>query len=434
MKLDIRSDEVNDISFFKLWFADSFRKLRMVYTKEQIPDDKLKAYLVEKYKKRYTCKGRFYNNQLKTNKILTIEEFVNMFLQNKDYILTGYNCIFKSQKQVKSVAIKAVEKLLDERKKNKKKMLEYTEGTYWYIKYNVDQLAFKRSANSYYGVSGMQGATLYNSFVQNSITLTGRDLITTSISSNESFLSNSNKFNNIDEMFEFINNIRYEKQEHNILHYVDRSITNNELTDYLCSRFYQKPNREMIQNIVSGMNDLTRTKIFYKNQIDKLFENKYFADKLLEYKESKIYGSLDDKGDPHSEPEFRNIVGEFTFYNYLLFDRYNRAMFNKRNRVVTVDTDSNFLYLQPLLDSIATIQNDHSEETQFCNLYMLIDILNYTMEHIFDTATGGFGIQKEYRPIINMKNELTKWLLLVVTLIENFLNCWNGNRSAAKDI
>ena len=42
---------------------------------------------------------------------------------------------------------------------------------------------------------------------------------------------------------------------------------------------------------------------------------------------------------------------------------------------------------------------------------MLIDICTETMVEIFATATAGFGIKEKYRPIINMKNELTQWLL-----------------------
>ena len=45
--------------------------------------------------------------------------------------------------------------------------------------------------NSYYGILGEKNSVFYNPFVQNSITMTGQDLITTAILGMESFLRNN---------------------------------------------------------------------------------------------------------------------------------------------------------------------------------------------------------------------------------------------------
>ena len=341
MKLDIRN-KAKKTSFANLWFIDSFRKLRMVYTPEQISDADLKQYLINKYRKRYLAKGRFYSNVLRKNELMTIEEFIDKFLNDDDVILSGYGCLFKSQDIQTSMALTAVKTLLARRKTNKKTMLSYEEGSYWYVLYNTIQLAYKRSANSYYGTSGMGSSVFYNPHIQNSCTLTGRDLITTSISTMESYLSNSNKFNNLNELFEFINNVKYEKQEHKMLDYVDTIVSNNQLNNYLYTRFsFELSNNDklIINSIVNNLNDEIRTRVFYKNQILKLFENTYFLNKIKEFEISKVYETSDEYGDPHAEIEFRKLVSEFTLYAHIYHDRYSRAMDNTRDSVLVVDTD-----------------------------------------------------------------------------------------------
>ena len=60
------------------------------------------------------------------------------------------------------------------------------------------------------GILGQKDSVFYNSFVQNSITSTGQDLITTSIIAMEAFLGNNVKFEDTDAVINFIMNIKSE--------------------------------------------------------------------------------------------------------------------------------------------------------------------------------------------------------------------------------
>ena len=57
----------------------------------------------------------------------------------------------------------------------------------------------------------------------------------------------------------------------------------------------------------------------------------------------------------------------------------------------------------------------------------MINIVTEALRRIFLTLTTNMGLIDEAKPIINMKQELTQWLLYVATRIDHSFNCWEGN-------
>ena len=114
------------------------------------------------------------------------EQFIDYFLNNP-FILSGYTTLYQNQENSKNIGSAALKFLLDSRKYFKKLMEESEYGSDQYIYYKILQLTFKVLANSYYGILGEKNSVFYNSFVQNSITMTGQDLITTTIVGLENF-------------------------------------------------------------------------------------------------------------------------------------------------------------------------------------------------------------------------------------------------------
>lgn len=107
---------------------------------------------------------------------MTQEQFINMYL-NEGYILSGYACMYKNQENSINISSAALENLGNMRKKYKKKMEAAEHGSDDYIYYKILQLTYKVLMNSYYGILGEKNSIFYNSFVQNSITMsrTGSD-------------------------------------------------------------------------------------------------------------------------------------------------------------------------------------------------------------------------------------------------------------------
>ena len=154
---------------------------------------------------------------------------------NEPYILSGYSCFYKNQDNSINISSAALENLGNMRKKYKKQMEAAEHGSDEYIYYRILQLTYKVLMNSYYGILGEKNSLFYNPYVQNSITMTGQDLITTSIISMENFLSNNVLFECTDDVLTFINNIKEETKSYQILNYLDEVIGKEELLNYFLS-------------------------------------------------------------------------------------------------------------------------------------------------------------------------------------------------------
>ena len=394
---DIRKSREKKVSFKFLWMKEMFEKIRLMISADQLSNEELQKYLMKVYDERYQPVGRFMNNISKTNKKMSLETFINWYI-NSDMILSGYCCLFKNH-QTKNIAANALTYILNQRKYYKNKMNEFEYGSDEYIYYNVMQLTYKVLANSYYGILGQSTSPFYNSHIQNSVTLSGQDVITTSITSNEAFLGNNCKFNTLNDCIEFINNVKTDKYEYDIMKYIDEPVSCDKLTEYLYGRFKNEitdNEKEIIKNIVSKLNDTARSRIYYKCNLIKLLENSYFVNQMRE----RIHA----EGGYKNDPEFARLVCDLTHYDHILEDRYNRVLKDTKNTVIGCDTDSNFLYLDTLVQNCMRILNeDRTYEAEMVNMF--IDFSVEGVRRTFWILTTNFGIEDDFKEIINMKNE-----------------------------
>ena len=406
---------------FKLLWIDSMKnKLRKVFTTAEVSNQDLKNYLLNAYNNRCNPDGRFFSNITNNNEKMNLEEFINYYI-NSDCILTGYNCLFKNQVANGGwpISIEALQDTLKQRKISKKEMVKYPVGSEMYKFYNNDQLTYKIQANSYYGILSLVSSLLYNPYVQNSVTLTAQDIISTSISAMESFMTNSNKFENIDDLLEFINNCTEEKEVYNIDDYIDENISEEKLLNYLYKQFSKPTDRSLIKLITEKLTEHERNIIYYKNNLLELLNNKYFIEEIRQLTSEPYLldpstdeeKALYEKNKEHYKT-FRELVCTLVFYNYILDDRYTRASTYKRDTIKVVDTDSNFIYCNEQIEYIAKLLNkSDDEDVKFNILNLVIDLCQEVEKMAYATMTKNFNIPEEYRPIINMKNELTQWLL-----------------------
>lgn len=418
MNIDIRNrDNGRIITFKTLWMQDQFRKIKMV-----LPDasnEEIQKLLVEEYEKRRLVEGRFFNNVKNESKKMTQEMFINYYLNN-NCIMSGYTTLFNGHDGSVNIAAEALQFLLTSRKVFKKKMTESVYGSDEYIYYKVLQLTFKILANSYYGILGERNSIFYNSFVQNSITMTGQDLITTAILAAENFLSNNYIFNDTDECLTYINNINSETYKNNILDYLDNPIGKEELFNYLVSKT-KKINKEILQLAIDNLDQEHINRIFYKNRILDLCKNSWFNKKivaLLQYNielevQDEIKGELDD---------FKEKIIEFCYYNYLFEERYKHSQNDMRKTVIVVDTDSIFTNMKAYVDNFTSYLDGRTvnEVKKISVMNIIINIFTDVLKKTFWLFTTNMGITDESKPIINMKNEFILKKILTTRNKKNY--------------
>lgn len=405
--MDIRN--LNKTTSFKfLWMKDHLQKIRLRYSKEVLNDNEIKEYLLKVYDKRYQPEGRFYNNITSENKVMKLEQFINRFLNSND-ILSGYCCTFEDHNTT-NIAANALKYILDQRKFYKNKMELAERGSDDYIYYRILQLTFKILANSYYGITGLETSPFFNPMIQNSTTLSGQDIITTSIIAMESFLGNNCKFEDLDDCIDFINNITNDSYKHCISEYLDKNVTKQELLEYLINHTKNQSENlaiylsSILDNIESTYGSEMLNRIYYKNQVVALLLNN---SKL----KTDMFNRIKDGY--KNDNDYAKMICDFTFYDHILEDRFKRANKQTRNSVIVVDTDSNFLYLDNQIQAtIRELGLPSGEQTELEVMNLFIDLSTEALRRIFWVFTTNLGIEDDYKPIINMKNEFVYSKLL----------------------
>lgn len=325
-------------TFKYLWMEDVLKKIRQIIPKEEFSNNDLKEYLHGVYEKRYLARGRFFNNTTRKNEIMTQEQFIDKFL-NYGMIVSGYATLYKNQDEVETIGSAALNFLLVSRKKYKKKMTQAERGTLAYFYYKVLQLTYKLLANSYYGCLGEKNSIFYNPFVQNSITLTGQDLITTSIITLERFLSDNVAPEDLDDVMTFVKTVTEEEKKYNILDYADRAITADELSDYFMKVSKKELNKEFLDKIISKLSDEEITRIYYKNKVLELCAQKKVKEMLREMLKYSFAGEEPEEAMKPLLEEFKNLIIDLCFTDQIIEDRFKRATNDIRHSITTIDTD-----------------------------------------------------------------------------------------------
>ena len=405
---DIRNRDMGKkISFKYLWMKDQLQKIRLKYSEDDLSNQEIFDYLNKKYSERFQPEGRFMSNTTFSNRKMKLEQFIDYYI-NSDYIISGYNTLFENHK-TNNIAANALKYFLDQRKVYKKKMTEYPKGSTKYLYYKVMQLTYKILANSYYGILGLNVSPFYNSFIQNSVTLSGQDIITTAISAVEGILGDNNKFKNLADIIEFINNIKTDHYEHDILDYVSKPVTADTLVDYLAQHLKPEAepiNDEYLRAVVEKLTDEERTRVYYKNHLTELLLEEKFVDLTKRYLFDEKYCGKYGDPDKHVNIEFRTLVCDFVFYDHILDDRYKRFLKDKRNSSIVTDTDSTFCYMQRQVDAISAAFNLEQTKPNVLNIdNLVIDVITEALKRICWVLTRNMGIEDDYKEIINFKNE-----------------------------
>lgn len=403
-----------EYSFIKDWKKENYKILHMMYP--EVPKKEIKKFLdkeVKKYLKNPECEidNNYIGKTIKTNLLSLID-----WIRDTNPICAGHGVFFKNQHEIKSPLAIMIQKFLTSRKGFKKRLKEFDPTSYEYATFDRKQLSEKVNANAIYGASGNVVSFLFNMYTAASVTGSGQSLISTTEQAFEGFLSNNVIFNSINECYTFLNNILNEKYEMSTAFL--RDVDYPDVINRLIGMFYRVTNEdiESVSEFIYNLSQDDINKIYYKNN---LYEFSMHPEILALL--TNIVRYTDDFKDPNEIPEESEVYlsklwkyyRQFVLYNHSPINRIQRLKNDVRKTVLTIDTDSNFLHLDPWVNFMYenVIKDDYrivdkDEDTlKFISVNTMAFCITNMMKDVLGKYTKDVNIPEDYRHFINIKNE-----------------------------
>jgi len=357
---------------------------------------------------------KLVNNYEKVENECTLLDILD-FYENKNPIMTGYGVMFKQHEKAINLNADFVSWLMSERKVAKKaQFAALNEGDIARESfYEMMQKTFKLLNNSYYGATGEKNSQFYNPVIPASVTYTGYAIITTSILAFESFLSNNVHYDNFNDLCIYINNcLENTNKNMKILKYLDSDKVKkkqdllNKLMEVIDVPL-SKDEKSALKNLINGLDRESVNRVYYKNNIYEFLENekvKCYLENILQYEIIDPNEINDDT--KKNLDNLWDLLEEFVVYDYQYWNRAERAFNMERSTILTVDTDSNFLNLDPYVKWVhKTIQLPDSDKLMYSIPNSAILFLAKFIQKELNRLTANCNVTEVKQPIINMKSE-----------------------------
>ena len=404
------------------------------------------------------------NNYTHEQKDSTLLSVLDWSLDRKP-LIAGNGTFYKNQYEALNPTREMLDEWADNRKFFKKKMFQageiYGTNSREYNDNDRKQLNEKINMNSYYGGSGAKTSAFYSKWSGPATTLTAQSVISTAEQTFEAFLADNYVFLNLTELIEWIRSIL--KKDFYLDDFIVR-VKRQDVIQHLLSRILNKEenDEEILQNYLTDCTNDELTFLYYKNNMIEFIENhnpvKDMIIDILEkvenydhvnekdpqwlrYIPSKHYDEFKNQSakkwnkfvnkemfmDPNSPPDsiikeldaLSECIIKYVYTEYLSFDRIYRLKNFFRNTVTVIDTDSNFLSLDILMNYLlnSVIEPDGYGRSQRHNEFVLINTITFIITKIIRITLDFYGkqsnIPEEYRGRFDMKNEFFDELLVI---------------------
>ena len=404
------------------------------------------------------------NNYTHEQKDSTLLSVLDWSLDRKP-LIAGNGTFYKNQYEALNPTREMLDEWAENRKFFKKKMFQagemYGTNSREYNDNDRKQLNEKINMNSYYGGSGAKTSAFYSKWSGPATTLTAQSVISTAEQTFEAFLADNYVFLNLTELIEWIRSIL--KKDFYLDDFIVR-VKRQDVIQHLLSRILNKEenDEEILQNYLTDCTIDELTFLYYKNNMIEFIENhnpvKDMIIDILEkvenydhvdekdpewlrYIPSKHYDEFKNQSakkwnkfvnkemfmDPNSPPDsiikeldvLSECIIKYVYTEYLSFDRIYRLKNFFRNTVTVIDTDSNFLSLDILMNYLLNyvIKPDGYGRSQRHNEFVLINTITFIITKIIRITLDFYGkqsnIPEEYRGRFDMKNEFFDELLVI---------------------
>lgn len=397
----------------------------------EIDEDELRAQLNAIALKRFHDHAvTLHNNYKKIDVRSTLYSMVAVVM-DKRAILGGDACLFQHHKINLSVNVTIIADLKKKRDQYKANRAMYEKGSVNYVYWDNKQKNIKVIINSLYGVMGYYKFHFYNVHLAQSVTATGQAIISTASCGYENFMANNIKFVNILELLHYITNCLNDYKdtiyEYESLYDMITEVEPYQLIEFLrdkCAFIFTQEQAEMVASIISNLDRNCIKLIYYKNNlaafnntpymrnlIRELFDNidvLTLADRFAFENAEKTHSKYSNNA-PSLFEELLVAYRVFVMYNWPIYDRVRRTRYTDKKAVLYIDTDSNFLALDPYIrfvcEDIYNGQYEDYDNMRFKVSSVYIMVLSDLVARNFSKFTESLNIDPEYGKILQMKNE-----------------------------
>jgi hypothetical protein len=409
------------MSFFKdKWIEQMSQVLRM---NTNLSDKQIVTFLNKKYSsnvKDHECV--IYNSYDRETTETTLLGTLDWIQQRKP-IVTEAGTFFMRVDENKSLHAQIVQANLEKRNEFKGEMFAF-ERALDFINaslYDSLQTLEKLRANAPYGVDG-NPYSFSNSFaVASSTTFVGRGQTSMAALNFENIVNDHVKFEDMNEMFTYINNIIIKDVhtwQYDTNDIIDIVPSKKDLIDRLVEKF-ELPNYDIdiITNVVEKMSKEIRTRVYYKSNLRAFLVNEKISD-LLEKMMADEDVLLSNPYKPEKEivedlNKFSQLVNEFVGYRYQYFRYEDKVRFKKRKTNVIIDTDSCIIHVGGIMSYAMVnclrlrVYFNKKDYMTYCNklcnilgasfdLCMKVTIQYYTAKINVDNSMGGIVLKNEF--------------------------------------
>ena len=345
----------------------------------------------------------------------------------KSPIMTGYGCMFHTHEEAENINAKFIRYLMSERKIYKNIQFEGLRD-HDEAKESLGartQKTFKLLNNAYYGITSEPNSQFYNDVICASITYTGYQVITSSILAFEMLLSNNVKYNNMNELLIFLGRIvkDHDKEEGNILKVIDKDKVKStqEVYDYVKSEIVtfklNKDEKDILKAFLKKCNKEEINRIYYTNNLYKFLDNEICGKLIHELIQADVLNpnKISDEL-KETVNKLWELIRKYVCYNYNILNRAERCLTMTRKSILTIDTDSNFVYLNPYFKYCQNRFSDidYSQDIKwFSTINSAVLFLSKFIQMALDKFTSSCNVPENERPTINMKNEFLYSRLLL---------------------
>lgn len=361
-------------------------------------------------------------------KKISVQTFDKLMAADQPILLKS-GMLYKRHSQSYNILAEMLKYLDELRSKYKNDMFEHIndEDKTFSEMCNIFQRTIKIIMNSFYGATIQGQSIFYNPDFGPSITYQGECVIMTAISIFERIVSNNITFYTLSDVLNYCNNIISEEYVNDLdfeegdVVYNSEPMSKEVLIKYLLKHF-EDPTSLSVQSIetlddyLSKLSYYDYCKIFYKNNLIP------FIDLIHEDFEETIREDYFNPMKPPS-PELKDkleeiwsLINDWCMYNYNNYYSFYEAHYRKRKAVLTIDTDSNFVFIYNLCESIDKYYKCLDTDNKIISIVsVIVYFLTKVIAITFERLTANSNIEPEYRGLITMKNEVLNKRIFLTT-------------------